>query len=72
MIVLQVRPGQDAAVTLVQVKLAATRFPGRHRLRLLVQVAGQTRQVTLGKHWRYDPSEACLSALREFGDVTTC
>lgn len=68
MIVLRPHPGQPAAATIEQVKLAAKWFPGRHRLRLIVPMAnGEERRVTLGYDWRYDGSLACLAALGEFG-----
>lgn len=58
----------DAVAALQQVKIAAKRFPGRHRLKLIVAMAnGEERRVTLGYDWRYDASPACLAALSEFG-----
>lgn len=70
MIALHVTAGADAAATLQQVKLAAKRFPGHHRLKLIVAMAnGEERHVTLGYEWRYEPSLACLAALGEFGEV---
>jgi hypothetical protein len=67
-IVLHTAAGADAAAALEQIKFAAKRFPGRHRLRLHVRMAsGEERRVTLGKDWRYDASPACLTALSEFG-----
>jgi hypothetical protein len=68
MIVLQIDGGADAEVVLTQVKFAAKRFPGRHRLKLVVAMAnGEERRVTFGWDWRYDASPACLAALAEFG-----
>ena len=68
MIVLHVDGGADAAAALDQIKLAAKRFPGRHRLRLIVRMAnGEERRVTLGYDWRYEASPACLAAFSEFG-----
>ncbi len=68
MIVLHVHAGAEAVATLQQVKLAAKRFPGTHRLKLVVAMAnGEERRVTLGYEWRYDASPACLAALSEFG-----
>jgi len=67
-IVLHVHAGAEATAVLTQVKLAAKRFPGRHRLKLIVAMAnGEERRVTLGYPWRYDASPACLAALSEFG-----
>lgn len=63
------QPGLDAAAGLEQIKLAATRFPGEHELRIrLVRESGETiRTLTLGPLWLYDGSDACLAALGEFG-----
>lgn len=68
MIALHIDAGADAVAVLTQVKLAAKRFPGHHRLKLIVAMAnGEERHVTLGREWRYDGSPACLAALSEFG-----
>ena len=71
MIVLRVEGGANAKAVLEQVKLAAKRFPGTHRLQIVVSPLDgrDTRSVRLGQTWRYDASEACLAALREFGAV---
>ncbi len=72
MIVLTVGPEAVAADVLTAVKITAKRFPGRKRLQIIVLSppgGGERRAVRLGWEWRFDGSEACLAALREFGDV---
>ena len=72
MIVLHATPGADAAAVLTQLKLAALRFPGDQRLKIVVLRpwhGGERRTVMLGRTWRYDGSAACLAALGEFGRV---
>ena len=75
MIVLHMVTGANAAAALTQIKLVATRFPGDHQLQIVARSPDQVirgepgRRLTLGDPWRYEPSEACLAALREFGDV---
>lgn len=64
MIVLRAKPG-PIAEALTAIKLTAKRFPGRHRLRI---DAGE-HTLILGHAWLYDGCEACLAALREFGEV---
>lgn len=73
MIELRVEAGLEAAAALTQIKLMATRFPGDHELRVVVRsprTEGGERQLRLGPMWTYDGSEACLSALAEFGEVS--
>lgn len=41
----------------------AHRFPGQHRLRLITGKG----DITIGPRWLYEPSEALLAALSEFG-----
>lgn len=68
MIELRMQPGASAALALTQVKLIATRFPGEEELTITVE--GTERRIRLGDVWLYDgSSEACLSALAEFGEV---
>ena len=75
MIVLRVIAGHNAAAALATIRLIATRFPGEHRLTIAIRTPDELlrgekgRRLTLGDPWRYDASEACLAALREFGDV---
>lgn len=76
MIELAMIAGQQAAAALTEIKIAATRFPGDHELRLLVSTPDDylrgrvTRTVVLGPDWQYDGSAACLAALGEFGTAT--
>lgn len=75
MIVLRMIAGHNAAEALMQIKLIATRFPGKYALAIHVRTPDQLirsekgRQLILGPDFRYSASDACLAALREFGDV---
>lgn len=82
MIEVRVREGVEGAAALTQIKLAAMRFPGAHRLRV-VAVADRIdvdpacgprarsirATLTLGDEWTYDGSPACVAALSDFGEV---
>ena len=76
MIRLSMISGANAAAALTTIKLIATRHPGEHDLTVVVRTPDELlrgdkgRALLLGEPWRYSGSEACLSALREFGDVT--
>lgn len=62
--------GVDAAASLTQVKLLATRFPGEHELTIMLDTSrAGTRRLRLGPTWKYDASPGCLAALAEFGEL---
>lgn len=59
-------PGDASPEVLKQLRLMSLRFGGEHDL--AVHVGGRT--LRYGPEHRLDGSRACLSALREFGEVT--
>lgn len=68
MIVLHAERTFDGRVALRSVRRVAARYPGHTDVMVKV---GNSR-LRLGPAWRIEPSEACLAALSEFGEVTAC
>ncbi len=66
MIVLSL-PADTSEAVIQQVARAAKRFPGSEWLEVRVPTGRGLRRLTFGL--RYEASEACLAALREFGRV---